>query len=112
MINVKFNQIMKESLGIHELHRQVPTKETLNGIGKNKKVSGPLAEVANQFEAIFLERLLSASRESKLSDGLFETSSDDNFEQLFDQEIAKSSSKTVDLGIADAIIRQMSKSEL
>ena len=111
MINVKFNQIMKESLGIHELHRQVPTKETLNGIGKNK-VSDPLAEVANQFEAIFLERLLSASRESKLSDGLFETSSDDNFEQLFDQEIAKSSSKTVDLGIADAIIRQMSKSEL
>ena len=64
--------------------------------------------VANQFEAIFLEMLLKQARDSKLSDGLFDTKSDDNFVQMFDAELAKSSSETVDIGIAEAIIKQMS----
>lgn len=66
-----------------------------------------LKAVADQFEAIFLEMLLKQARESKLSDGLFENNADDNFVQLFDQELAKSSSEKVDIGIAEAIIRQM-----
>ena len=64
--------------------------------------------VANQFEAIFLEMLLKQARDSKLSDGLFDTKSDDNFVQMFDAELAKSSSESVDIGIAEAIMKQMS----
>ena len=64
--------------------------------------------VANQFEAIFLEMLLKQARDSKLSDGLFDTKSDDNFVQMFDAELAKNSSESVDIGIAEAIIKQMS----
>ena len=71
-----------------------------------------LQNVADQFEAIFLETLLRQARESKLSDGLFDSKADDNFEQMFDQELAKSSSKLVDIGIADAIVRQMSKTRI
>lgn len=67
-----------------------------------------LKAVANQFEAIFLEMLLKQARESKLSDGLFDTKSDDNFVQMFDAELAKSSSELVDIGIAEAIVKQMS----
>lgn len=67
-----------------------------------------LATVADQFEAIFLENLLKQARESKLSDSLFETNADDNFVEMFDKEIANTSSKLVDIGIAEAIIRQMS----
>ena len=67
-----------------------------------------LKSVANQFEAIFLEMLLKQARESKLSDGLFDTDSDDSFVQMFDAELAKSSSELVDIGIAEAIIQQMS----
>ena len=52
--------------------------------------------------------LLKQARESKLSEGLFDTKSDDNFVQMFDAELAKSSSENVDIGIAEAIIRQMS----
>ena len=66
-----------------------------------------LAAVADQFEAIFLENLLKQARESKLSDSLFETNADDNFVEMFDKEIANTSSKLVDIGIAEAIIRQM-----
>ncbi len=67
-----------------------------------------LQMVADQFEAIFLENLLKQARESKLSDGLFDTNADDNFVEMFDKELANTSSKLVDIGIAEAIIRQMS----
>ena len=77
----------------------------------SSKVEG-LEDVADQFEAIFLETLLRQARESKLSDSLFESKADDNFEQMFDQELANSSSKLVDIGIADAIVRQMSKTRV
>ena len=73
-----------------------------------KGTNAELKAVADQFEAIFLEMLLKQARESKLSDGLFENNADDNFVQLFDQELAKSSSEKVDIGIAEAIIHQMS----
>ena len=84
-------------------------------IDKDTSVNGSNAElkaVADQFEAIFLEMLLKQARESKLSDGLFENNADDNFVQLFDQELAKSSSEKVDIGIAEAIIRQMAHHRL
>ena len=67
-----------------------------------------LQMVADQFEAIFLENLLKQARERKLSDGLFDTNADDNFVEMFDKELANTSSKLVDIGIAEAIIRQMS----
>ena len=83
---------------------------------KQSQISGhtsnELQNVADQFEAIFLETLLRQARESKLSDGLFDSKADDNFEQMFDQELANSSSKLVDIGIADAIVRQMSKTRI
>jgi flagellar protein FlgJ len=77
---------------------------------KDTSVNGSNAElkaVADQFEAIFLEMLLKQARDSKLSDGLFENKQDDNFVKLFDQELAKSSSEKVDIGIAESIIKQM-----
>ena len=81
-------------------------------LGSNSETFEGLQSVADQFEAIFLEALLRQARESKLSDGIFDSKADDNFEQMFDQELANSSSKLVDIGIADAIVRQMSKTRI
>ena len=81
-------------------------------LSTNSDTVGGLQNVADQFEAIFLETLLRQARESKLSEGLFDSKADDNFEQMFDQELANSSSKLVDIGIADAIVRQMSKTRI
>ena len=75
--------------------------------GSGNKTNPELLAVADQFEAIFLEMLLKQARDSKLSEGLFENKADDNFVQLFDRELAKSSSEKVDIGIAEAIINQM-----
>ena len=76
------------------------SSENLSEKGSNAE----LRAVADQFEAIFLEMLLKQARDSKLSDGLFDTKADDNFVQLFDRELAKSSSEKVDIGIAEAIV--------
>ena len=88
--------------------------EPLNSktVDTNSDTLAGLQNVADQFEAIFLETLLRQARESKLSNGLFDSKADDNFEQMFDQELANSSSKLVDIGIADAIVRQMSKTRI
>ena len=88
-----------------KLAKEANSSISFDNIKSNNK---DLKAVANQFEAIFLEMLLKQARESKLSDGLFDTDADDNFVQMFDAELAKSSSKLVDIGIAEAIIEQMS----
>ena len=92
----------------------IDKKEPSNSknLNANSDTVEGLQNVADQFEAIFLETLLRQARESKLSDGFFDSKADDNFEQMFDQELAKSSSKLVDIGIADAIVRQMSKTRI
>jgi len=88
-----------------KLAKEINSSISLDNIKSN---NDDLKAVANQFEAIFLEMLLKQARESKLSDGLFDTDADDNFVQMFDAELAKSSSELVDIGIAEAIIQQMS----
>ena len=80
-----------------------------NSTDKENSQLSELRAVADQFEAIFLENLLRQARKSKLSNELFDSKADDNFQQMFDEELAKSSSKLVDIGIADAIVRQMAK---
>ena len=93
-------------------HNSISGFKTISGSQNLSSVKNDdeanLATVADQFEAIFLENLLKQARESKLSDSLFETNADDNFVEMFDKEIANTSSKLVDIGIAEAIIRQMS----
>ena len=86
--------------------KTISSSQNLSSVNNDDEAN--LAAVADQFEAIFLENLLKQARESKLSDSLFETNADDNFVEMFDKEIANTSSKLVDIGIAEAIIRQMS----
>ena len=100
---------------LQKMQRDYSTDANDFKIAKDTSVNGSDAElkaVADQFEAIFLEMLLKQARESKLSDGLFENNADDNFVQLFDRELAKSSSEKVDIGIAEAIIHQMAPHRL
>ena len=92
-----------QALNFRQIAKDHPT---LDGLSAD---NGALSEVADQFEAIFIENLLKQARDSKLSDGLFDTNSDDNFVEMFDRELANNSSKSVDIGIAKAIIQQMSQ---
>ena len=65
-----------------------------------------LRELAEEFEAMFINQMLKQARESKLSDGLFSSDEEDKFGSLLDQEYAKTLSKNHSFGIADALVRQ------
>ena len=114
MIDGNLKSIMYISSGKPFFNSGINKNEPSNSknLDTNFNTLEGLQSVADQFEAIFLEALLRQARESKLSDGLFDSKADDNFEQMFDQELANSSSKLVDIGIADAIVRQMSKTRV
>ena len=114
MIDGNLKSIMNIGLDKPFFNLAVNKNEPMNSnpLDTDSDTSEGLKNVADQFEAIFLETLLRQARESKLSEGLFDSKADDNFEQMFDQELANSSSKLVDIGIADAIVRQMSKTRI
>ena len=105
------NTRLESLISMQNMQLERPSQTTDFQTTKRASLNNPSEElqaVADQFEAIFLEMLLKQARDSKLSDGLFENNADDNFVQLFDRELAKNSSEKVDIGIAQAIINQMS----
>lgn len=62
-----------------------------------------LKAVAEQFEAIFVEQLLKAARQSNLADGLFDNEEVETYRDMLDKEYAKSIATNTSLGIASAI---------
>lgn len=65
-----------------------------------------LREVAEQFEAIFLNQMLKQMREAKLAEGLFDNSATDTYTSMLDMEQSQHLAANVNLGIADALMRQ------
>ena len=75
---------------------------------KNKNQAN-LESLAEEFESMFINQMLKQARESKLSDALFSSNEEDNFGTMLDQERARSLALKLDLGIADALVRQFDK---
>tara|TARA_B100000242_G_scaffold242730_1_gene182899 strand:+ start:162 stop:455 length:294 start_codon:yes stop_codon:yes gene_type:complete len=74
-------------------------------------MKGDLREVAEQFEAIFINQFLAQSRKTKLAEGLFENKGTETYNSLLDHERAQQLASSVDLGIADALVRQLGRHE-
>ena len=67
-----------------------------------------LREAAEQFEAIFLNEFLKQARKAKLAEDIFASSAKETYEDMLDREMSTHLSSQVNLGIADALIRQLS----
>ena len=74
---------------------------------KETDMKGDLREVAEQFEAIFINQFLTQSRKTKLAEDLFGNKGTETYNSLLDQERAQQLASSVDLGIADALVRQL-----
>ena len=74
---------------------------------KTPNIKGDLREVAEQFEAIFINQFLTQSRKTKLAEDLFSNKGTETYNSLLDQERAQQLASSVDLGIADALVRQL-----
>ena len=92
---------------IKPVNYQTDTGFTLYQKNKNQANLDSLAE---EFESMFINQMLKQARESKLSDALFSSNEEDNFGTMLDQERARSLALKLDLGIADALVRQFDKS--
>ena len=77
-------------------------------LSKTPDKNADLREVAEQFEAIFINQFLAQSRKTKLADDLFGNKGTETYNSLLDQERAQQLANSVDLGIADALVRQLS----
>ena len=76
---------------------------------KNKNQAN-LESLAEEFESMFINQMLKNARDSKLSESLFSSDEEDNFGSMLDQERSRSLALSLDLGIADALVRQFDKS--
>ena len=74
---------------------------------KEPDIKGDLREVAEQFEAIFINQFLAQSRKTKLAEDVFGNKGTETYNSLLDQERAQQLASSVDLGIADALVRQL-----
>ena len=75
---------------------------------KNKNQAS-LEALAEEFESMFINQMLKQARGSKLSEALFSSDEEDNFGTMLDQERSRSLALNLNLGIAEALVRQFGK---
>ena len=75
------------------------------GQGQHKQ-QDELQNVAEQFEALFIEELLKTSRNSSLNADLFDSEYSDTYKEMLHREYALSISQKASLGIAEALTNQ------
>ena len=91
---------------IKSINYQTDTGFTL--FQKNKNEAN-LEAIAEEFESMFINQMLKNARDSKLSESLFSSDEEDNFGAMLDQERSRSLALNLDLGIAEALVRQFDK---
>ena len=91
---------------IKSINYQTDTGFTL--FQKNKNQAN-LEAIAEEFESMFINQMLKNARDSKLSKALFSSDEEDNFGAMLDQERSRSLALNLDLGIAEALVRQFDK---
>ncbi len=65
-----------------------------------------LQQVAERFEALFIQQILKQARSAKLADDLFGGEAVDTYTSMLDQERAEKLASSVNLGIAEALVAQ------
>ena len=66
-----------------------------------------LRAAAEKFEAIFLNEFMKQARKTKLAEDLFGSSAKTTYEEMLDREYSDNLSGKINLGIADALVRQL-----
>jgi Rod binding domain-containing protein len=74
--------------------------------------SGALREVAQQFEAMFIQQIMKTMREAGFKGGeLIESQAMDTFQSMHDKEISLQMAKRGSFGLADMLVRSMEQQQ-
>lgn len=68
-----------------------------------------LHDVAKEYEAVFLAEFLKQARAGELAEGMFASEAGKTFQGMLDVEVARNSTRGVNLGIADAMVEQLGR---
>ena len=78
-----------------------------NKIGRRLKKNADLKSVAEDFEAIFLHKMLESMRKTVPKSGLLESFSADMYQSMFDEELANEMAKKGEIGLANMMYKQL-----
>ncbi len=67
-----------------------------------------LRQAARQFESLFVREMLKSMRQASLGDPLMESEATGFYRDMFDQQLALDLARSGGLGLADALVRQLS----
>jgi flagellar protein FlgJ len=70
-----------------------------------------LREVAGQFEALFIQMMLKSMRDAGLGEGLLDGEHTRTYQAMFDKQISVDLGKRQGLGLAEMMVRQLSRSD-
>jgi flagellar protein FlgJ len=73
---------------------------------QKQQKTNDLKEVAEKFEALFIQQILKQGRSAKLAEDILGSEANDTYTGMLDQERAQQLAKTVNLGIAEALVSQ------
>jgi flagellar protein FlgJ len=87
----------------------VPAREALT-VPPRKTAAAEVRRLSHELEAVFLNQLFQAMRESVPKSGLIEKSSGtEMFESLLDQRLASEAAQRMDHGLGEQLYRQLSR---
>ena len=89
--------------GIIEAARATAENASLKPLNPN----ADLREAAEQFEAIFLNEFIKQARKAKLAEDIFGSEAQDTYQDMMDRELSSQLAGRVNLGIAEALVRQL-----
>ena len=92
-----------EMSGIIEAARATAENASLKPLDRN----ADLREAAEQFEAIFLNEFIKQARKAKLAEDIFGSEAQDTYQDMMDRELSSQLAGRVNLGIAEALVRQL-----
>ncbi|MFQ5486958.1 MAG: flagellar assembly peptidoglycan hydrolase FlgJ [Gammaproteobacteria bacterium] len=73
--------------------------------------SEALRAVAKEFEAIFMQMMLKSMRSANLGEGIFDSEQSGFYQEMFDKQIAIDLAQRQGVGLADVLVRQLSRSD-
>ena len=68
-----------------------------------------LKQVAKQFEGIFIQMMLKSMRDASMGDEIFDSDQSKLYRDMFDKQVALDMASNKGIGIADSLVRQLSK---
>ena len=88
------------------IYTDVQGLSRLKALGRRDE-DAALAEVARQFEAIFIQMMLASMREASMGDELFDSDEAGMYRDLFDKQISLNMASGRGIGLAEQMVAQM-----